>query len=219
MSVPIRRGKLFPSAVPPSKKFGKHCATIKYRFSLAPLFISHTYRQELWAEWEKGETSCIGVKGKIGRFNVDLHQREQEMPVVHPDTGERKTALFKEPEKAMVIPGDGDEIGDESDLPSADFYERGPDDDDWFDLDDFVDAMYTIDDPEPQLRVLPFIVSPRFTYYRHVDASSKAGGSNERADDKKSSEEGSDEQPAERAKTKFGKEPSHTCLMGCSTGE
>lgn len=254
MSLPIRRGKLFPSAVPPSKKFGKHCATIKYRFSLAPLFISHTYRQDLWEEWDKGETSCIGVKGKIGRFNVDLHQREQEMPVVNPDTGERKTvmhkafymaeidldsvdlraltALFKEPEKAIVVPGDGEENGNDSELPSADYYVRGQDENDWFDLDDFVDALYTIDDPEPQMRVLPFIVSPRFTYYRHVDAASKVGASDPM--DRSASQGGKESkagrehsadshEPAtgegsDRAKTKFGQEPSHTCLMGCSTG-
>lgn len=246
MSLPIRRGKLFPTAIPPSKKFGKHCATIKYRFSLAPLFLSHTYRQESWNEWNKGETTVMGLKGKLGRFNVDLHQREQEETVINPDTGERKTvmhkafymaeidldsvdlraitALFKEPEKAVAVPEELAENSEEDQgLPAADDYILRDEDLDWVDLDDYVDALYKISDNDPQLRVLPFIVSPRFTYYRHVDAAAKTGGSPnmERSHSKTSAHEGGYQSgdTQDKAKTKFGNEPSHTCLMGCSTGE
>ena len=143
MSLPIRQGKLFPSAQPPSKKFGKHCATIKYRFSLAPLFIAHTYRQESWADWSKGETIVVGLKGKVARFKVDLHQRAQEEVVRGLDGKEMKTvihktfshaevdcdgvdlrvisACFKEPEKQLVVPEDT-ELDDDEPPPSTHDY-------------------------------------------------------------------------------------------------
>ncbi|KAI5479861.1 hypothetical protein MNV49_002419 [Pseudohyphozyma bogoriensis] len=227
MSLPIRQGKLFPSAQAPSKKFGKHCATIKYRFSLAPLFISHTYRQETWKEWANGETTVVGLKGKIGRFNVDLHQREQEETVKKPGSNESKTILhksfyraevdcdgvdlrvlsakFREVEKQMVVPEDADESEFDEALPANEDYTVADEDLDWVDLDDYVDAIYTIADRSPKLRVLPFMVCPRFTYYRHTDVQQQP----------ETDDEGAPRQ--EVSTSKFGTEPSHTCLMGCAT--
>lgn len=226
MSLPIRQGPLFPSAQAPAKKFGKHCATIKYRFSLAPLFISHTYRQDGWAEWSKGETTVVGLKGKIGRFNVDLHQREQEETVRKPELGSSKTvmrkvfyqaevdcegvdlrvisAVFREPEKQFVVPEDDEGLDEEGPSTVSQDYTVADEDLEWIDLDDFVDAVYTIPDDNPRMRVLPFINCPRFTYYRKIDVE----------------KDGPVETDPEEAvsKTKFGKEPSHTCLMGCAKG-
>lgn len=230
MSLPIRQGQLFPSAQPPSKKFGKHCATIKYRFSLAPLFIAHTYRQESWAEWNSGETTVVGLKGKIGRFNVDLHQREQEEVVQNADSTETKkvlhkafyqaevdldgvdlrvlTAVFKEPEKQVIVPDEVDEA-DETVPPPKQNYEVKDEDLEWIDLDDYVDAAYTFPDRNPSLRVLPFTVCPRFTYYRQTDTTPK---------EDLSGSEDSEQDLEHGGKSKFGHEPSHTCLMGCATG-
>ncbi|KAK4056456.1 Protein SABRE [Microbotryomycetes sp. JL221] len=239
MSLPIRQGKLFPSATPPSKKFGKHCATIKYRFSLAPLFISHTYRQESWQEWASGETTVLGVKGKVGRFNVDLHQREQEEMHVNSDTGKKKavihknfymaeidcdgvdlraiTAKFREPDKAGVVPEELiDEAEHEDDgLPPARDYVLHDEDLDWADLDDFNDAVYSIADRSPHLRVLPLLVCPRFTYYRQKDVA-PVGSSSFDNHDNETNRNRQDSSKIDRPKTKFGKEPSHTCLMGYS---
>ncbi|GAA5897882.1 hypothetical protein JCM6882_005104 [Rhodosporidiobolus microsporus] len=232
MSLPIRQGKLFPSAQAPSKKFGKHCATIKYRFSLAPLFISHTYRQDNWAEWGRGETTVLGLKGKIGRFNVDLHQREQEMSIRRPEMSESKTvkhkafymaeidldsvdlrtitALFQEPEKAYVAPVDGDAEEDATPPPSFDNFHVADEDADWINLNDFNDAAYTMADRRPQLRLLPLMTCPRFTYYRHTDAAPVREGDDTSSDHVEL-------MPRDRGKTKFGHEGSHTCLMGCAT--
>lgn len=225
MSLPIRQGKLFPSAQAPAKKFGKHCATIKYRFSLAPLFISHTYRQDNWNEWSKGETTVVGLKGKIGRFNVDLHQREQEETVLKPALGTKKTlmkkvfyqaevdcdeldlrvisAIFSEPEKRAMAPEvDEDEDQEANHNASNENHEVADEDLEWIDLDDFVDAIYTIPDQNPRMRVLPFINCPRLNYYRKIDVEKESG-------------EGEEVQ----SNTKFGNEDSHTCLMGCAKGE
>ncbi|GAA6011720.1 hypothetical protein JCM10207_004222 [Rhodosporidiobolus poonsookiae] len=230
MSLPIRQGKLFPSAQAPSKKFGKHCATIKYRFSLAPLFISHTYRQENWAEWARGETTVLGLKGKIGRFNVDLHQREQEMSIRRPEMSESKTvkhkafymaeidldavdlrtitACFKEPEKAYVAPVDAEAEEGAAPQPDFDKYSASEDDRDWINLNDFNDASYTMPDRQPHLRVLPLMSCPRFTYYRHT------GNVPVKETDTDDASDLDHLMPHERAKTKFGKEETHTCLMG-----
>lgn len=232
MSLPIRQGKLFPSAQPPSKKFGKHCATIKYRASLSPLFIAHTYRQESWKDWSDGVTTLVGLKGKIGRFNVDLHQREQEEVVRKPDSSERRTelhksfyqaevdceeldlrvlsAIFDEGEKKLVVPFDMDaeQEAEETPLRSPADYALSDEEVTWVDLDDFVDAIYTIPNQRPKMRVMPFIVCPRFTYYRQTDTL-PAFPNGEDAGPSRS----------DGPKSKFGKEPSHTCLMGCATGE
>ncbi|GAA99613.1 uncharacterized protein L969DRAFT_94065 [Mixia osmundae IAM 14324] len=188
MSLPIRQGKLFPTAAEPSKKFGKHCATIKYRFSFAPIFIAHTYRQEPWAEWSKGQTTILGVKGKIGRFNADLHQREQEEKVWREDLQETRTALhkaffqaevdcsdvdlraisarFDDPLKQGIVPEDASE--DLEDVFKQDAG-QGVDGKDriWLDLDDFEDVNYALPpDSAPGVRLLRTLACPRLTYYR-----------------------------------------------------
>merc|ERR1719487_2886196 len=66
----------------------------------------------------------------------------------------------------------------------------------------------------PRIRIMPFMVCPRFTYYRHKDAAPTRD-----AGDDGSTDDGTLETPTppERPKTKFGNEFSHTCLMGRAT--
>ena len=248
MSLPIRQGKLFPSAQAPSKKFGKHCATIKYRFSLAPLFIAHTYKQESAEEWQDGVTTVLGLKGKIGRFNVDLHQREQEEIIHKPDSAEMKkvihkafymcevdldgvdlraiTATFDEPEKQAVVHNLPELDHDHQDEGARGRARATPltaeeemEQQEWRDLDDFSDLTYAVWDRQPELRVMPFVVCPRFTYFRNADASNKPAS--DKDDDPHSVVDDNGDEPEmtvlDPPKTKFGKEPSHTCLMGCAT--
>lgn len=236
MSLPIRQGKLFPSAQPPSPKFGRHTATIKYRFALAPLFISHTYRQHDWEEWRNGETSVLGLKGKIGRFNVDLHQRAQEMVIRRPEMSESKhvthkvfymaevdvdsvdlraiMAVFDEPEKAEFAPA---EVGDEEEAaPKPDFDEFlvTEEEREWVNVDDFKDSVGSWPFAgEPRIHLLPFMMCPRFTYYRHKDAGAPP------ADESEAGAGDSPATPPDRPASKFGDEASHTCLMGSAEGE
>jgi hypothetical protein len=228
MSVPIRQGKLFPSAKPPSKKFGKHLATIKYRFSLAPLFISHNYRQDSKAQWMRGETGTVGIKAMIERFQADFHQRTQEMVTFHEklQTTKRRArkrfsaadvtlsnvemrtmaAVFSEPEKTMVVDGldsddseDGD--GDQSSFV-CDEVEQG-----WFDLDDFVDADWSPSDLKPKIRLLRVGTCPRFAFFKRANA---------RALNRRGSSQ-SDTSGLEV--TKFGDEDTHICLAGQTDGK
>ncbi|BGP27835.1 hypothetical protein Rt10032_c13g5178 [Rhodotorula toruloides] len=235
MSLPIRQGKLFPSAQAPSPKFGRHTATIKYRFSLAPLFISHTYRQDNWQDWARGETTVLGIKAKVGRFNVDLHQRAQEMVIRRPEMSETKTvthkvfymaevdldsldlrtitAIFREPEKAELAPPDIDPEDDVSPARTYDDFLLSEDDQDWVNLNDYHDSIYTMPvEEEPRMRIMPFIICPRFTYYRHKYATLSKDWTEENG-----LSNGDADVPTEKPKTKFGDEKSHTCLMGCAT--
>ncbi|GAA5985459.1 hypothetical protein JCM5350_004004 [Sporobolomyces pararoseus] len=244
MSLPIRHGRVFPSTGAPSKKFGKHCATIKYRFSIAPLYISHTYAQEAWSEWRRGETSAVGLKAKIGRFNVDLHQREQETVTRRDSEREPKivrhkafymaevdldsvdlrviTALFQEEEKASIPIPEPEQ--DESNVspPPAETFEGSAEDSAWYDLNDFNDSGHVFQDLDPKIRVFPFLVSPRFTYFRHVEAAPAQDSGGEQSP--KSSKathnhrNGTEHQNGPiKPTTKFGTEASHVCLMGRAT--
>ncbi|MBW0479720.1 hypothetical protein O181_019435 [Austropuccinia psidii MF-1] len=83
--LPIRQGSLFSSAQSPSKKFGRHVATIKYHFGISPLFLAHTYRYESASDWVRGHNTVLGFKAKISRFNVDLHARAIETTIRKPE--------------------------------------------------------------------------------------------------------------------------------------
>lgn len=61
LSLPIRQGSLFPDSRPPSKKFGHHLATIKYRITFSPLYIAHVYKVDSGDAWSAGESRCVGV--------------------------------------------------------------------------------------------------------------------------------------------------------------
>jgi RNA pol II promoter Fmp27 protein domain/Domain of unknown function (DUF2405) len=239
LSLPIRHGPLFPSATPPSKKFGRHCATLKYRFSIAPFFVAHTYCQEDFAEWRKGEAWVIGIKCKIGRFHIDMHQRAQEEVTRRSGMDISKRALhkrfyqaevdcaevdlrvvsarFSEPERRFVVP---EREGDDHkgvDVPLQEEEPIGPDAElDWIDHDDYVDMTSTFRDVDPVVRVLPVLSSPRFTYYRQPSNGERPRN----ADDDVSSPLEPDASASGVAPiiTKFGSENTHTCLIGQATG-
>lgn len=61
LSLPIRQGSLFPESRPPSKKFGRHLATIKYRIAFSSLYIAHVYKVDSGGAWTAGESHCVGV--------------------------------------------------------------------------------------------------------------------------------------------------------------
>ncbi|KAH9447797.1 hypothetical protein Pst134EB_021796 [Puccinia striiformis f. sp. tritici] len=95
LALPIRQGNLFPSAQAASKKFGRHVATIKYRFGISPLFLAHTYRYESAPDWVHGKNVVLGFKAKISTFNVDLHTRAVETTIRKPEMKEPKKLIRK----------------------------------------------------------------------------------------------------------------------------
>ncbi|KAI9605411.1 hypothetical protein KEM48_002196 [Puccinia striiformis f. sp. tritici PST-130] len=95
LALPICQGNLFPSAQAASKKFGRHLATIKYRFGISPLFLAHTYRYESAPDWVHGKNVVLGFKAKISTFNVDLHTRAVETTIRKPEMKEPKKLIRK----------------------------------------------------------------------------------------------------------------------------
>lgn len=95
LSLPIRQGKLFPASPPPSKKFGRSLGTIKYRFDLSTVYVSHMYSQISRQLWDQGKTQSLGVKACFGRFRADAHQRAQEKVVRHEKLNRVKVVTHK----------------------------------------------------------------------------------------------------------------------------
>lgn len=239
LSLPIRTGSLFPSAQAPSKKFGKATATIKYRFSISPLFIAHTYRQERRFDWAKGQTTVIGIKGRVDNFNLDMHQRAQSETHIHRTEGREpleKTVVHKVfyqaeldcegldcrtisathrvPEKESfkdVVGAQGED--DELQFASNEGAKLSDEDHrQWYDASDFTDVGIRYEDPDPILHVHPIGQCPRFTYYRQPPRKEDE----EAAEVKKS--KASKKRPAPIATSKFGDEQTHDCCIGHAAG-
>ena len=210
LSLPIRQGALFPCARPPSLKFSKHLATIKYRITLEPLLISHIYNQETKAGWKEGLTSCVGIKVMVNQFQADMHQREQ-LFIEKDSTGRTKLvphkpfyssevvftdlelravrAVFADPQKALFSTSMTSEEPEFSVPSDASEPLTSP----WVDLDDFVETDWAPSDLSPQIWLLPCGFCPRFTYLKRVPLKDSAHPTHP---------------------SPFGNEDSHHCLQG-----
>lgn len=241
LSLPIRHGALFPSTQPPSKKFGKHCATIKYRAQLATVFLAHTYKQDSWEDWHEGQTVILGIKARLGSFNVDMHQREQEESVYSEHLGTTRKRLhkafhraeidckdvdlrvvagkFADPHKPLINTAfDSEEqeegAGDRFGLDDAESIAH--EELEWVDLDDYRDLYMVLPDENPKLLIVPTFKSPRLTYSRYSQA--QAPTTQQQSDD--GNGDGSSATAEERVpESKFGFEPSHFCLLNAAAGE
>ncbi|KIJ56610.1 hypothetical protein M422DRAFT_218123 [Sphaerobolus stellatus SS14] len=216
LSLPIRQGKLFPEARPPTKKFGKHLATIKYRLSFTSLYIAHVYPLDTGDAWEKGETHCVGVKAFLEKFQADMHQREEEWTILSPESGEYKKvkrkpfsavdvvitgldlralfAVFLEPGKMSfplqdAFPGSRRFWEDLTPLPMSS---------EWIDPDDFVELDWIPLDGEPNLYMNQAVHCPRFVYFKRASQFDVAVGDG----------------ATPHTRSKFGEEDTHVCLMG-----
>jgi hypothetical protein len=246
MSLPIRQGLLFPAVQAPSKKFGRHVATIKYRFDLSPMFLCHTYRQEDWSEWAKGITSVLGVKARLDSLKIDLHQRAEEVQIRRPEFKEPRTvihkkfylaevhceqvdlraisATFQDSEKALV-PTEEEEAPAEAHIDEDSAPDLSEEQLQWIDQDDFVDLGPRLKDPIPHVRVYDVLKCPVITYYRQPNNEetslepdpSKTSQEMAQEMSKEGDKKGKRGGPVKRSK--FGSELTHTCLVGCAPGE
>lgn len=260
MGLPIRHGSLFPNTPAPSPKFGQHLGTLKYRFDLAPLFITHCYMQYNDADWANGTTTLLGVKARIGTFHLDFHQRQQETVKDMPQLGGPRKILhkpfyeaevdcadidlrtlvagFREPDKRLVPVEDADEV-EGTDLLAGDC--QVPDSDlEWIDMNDFVELDWSPPPEEtPRIKLGQALVCPRFNFYRHIDSKRERkarnarhhreedsgekedSGSEDEDDEGPEVEEDKDDEEAVQLleRSKFGKEKTHTCLVGRGPSE
>lgn len=217
LSIPIRQGKQFMNTRPPSKKFGKHLATLKYRLSVSQLFISHVYMDESRECWTNGATKFVGIKALVDTFEADMHQREQEaiVPGILPGTTKKIrhkpfyaaevklaglqlrgiSAMFSEPLRRLIDVGESrNDLKDE--FPAISDSEIPPRQ--WLDMDDFVETDWRAPDCKPLLRMPQVASCPRFTYFR------RSSGHHQSGTDHQTTLESS----------RFGNEDTHACLMG-----
>ncbi|KAJ7276501.1 golgi-body localization protein domain-containing protein [Mycena haematopus] len=204
LSLPIRQGSAWPIR-PISPKFGRHLATLKYRIAVKNLAVMHAYIDDSRETWADGVTPWIGVKGIIEEFQVDMHQREEEInvPGLLPNSTKvvRKKpfsavelvlkgldlramlATFDDPLKIDVGVSSSPQRSNYrtcTDLPPT------PADSEWMDEDDFIELDWT-PPSTPSPHFLPVATCPRFTYFRRGAVTDT---------------------------TKFGLEKSHTCYLG-----
>ncbi|KAG8713591.1 hypothetical protein FRC11_011684, partial [Ceratobasidium sp. 423] len=227
MLLPIRQGSLYPSDKPPPLKFTRHLVTLKYRFSLSPLFISHVYRQDSRASWATGITPCVGIKAVVETFQADLHQRDEIELIKDEVTGDSKKkahkpfyaaevvakgldlramlAQFRESEKQAVdlppLPS-GEFETSSSARPPMPVSSKEPTHSRWVDLDDFVETDWTPSDENPALWLFTVASCPRITYFKKPDRSITHDMAYTTCS------------APEKSASEFGNENTHICLMG-----
>lgn len=81
MMLPVRRGKLF-GETKRAAKFSEILYTNKFLFRIKSLFISHIYRDDTFDQ-KDDKVECVGLRGKVDSFLVDLHQRKEERITSH----------------------------------------------------------------------------------------------------------------------------------------
>jgi hypothetical protein len=227
MLLPIRQGSLYPSDKPLPLKFTRHLVTLKYRFSLSPLFISHVYRQDSRTSWATGITPCVGIKAVVETFQADLHQRDQVESIKNEVTGHSQTkthkpfyaaevvakgldlramfARFSEPEKPVVdlppLPS-GESESSSSARPPMPESSKEPISSRWVDLDDFVETDWTPNDQEPGIWLFTAASCPRITYFKKPERPTVKDVAHTTC-----SHQGA-------VTSQFGNEDTHVCLMG-----
>lgn len=215
----MRQGGLFPNARPPSKKFGRHLSTLKYRFAVSQLFISHVYTDESRESWMDGVTNFVGLKALVSSFEADMHQREQEGTI--PDvarltlkkirhkpfyaaevklTGLQVQAIlatFQDNMKCAINMGEQQK---ENRFYNAESVAFDASQKHWVDMDDFDDVDWTPADDNPSLHMFSIGSCPRFSYFRRSSGNVQQTLSDSTA-------------PTIVERSRFGDEDTHVCLM------
>ena len=220
MSLPVRQGKLFPGIEKSSKKFGRHLATFKYNLLLSPLFIAHVYKHKDAEDYSEDLVSATGLKLRLDRFILDLHQRREEFAAQGKGRAKHIKSSGMRINQAQLdfvsadiravsakIAGTTSEdvrSATEDDLvsyqePSATVDISRftiPDNDfSWIDMDDFVELDWILPaETNPETKIMPLAFAPRFTYFRQTDHPGTVSQDNSRS-------------------SPFGNEPTHYCAM------
>ncbi|KAF8592433.1 hypothetical protein K439DRAFT_1400235 [Ramaria rubella] len=216
LSLPIRQGSLFPESRPPSKKFGRHLATIKYRILFSPLYIAHVYKVDSGDAWSAGESHCVGVKAFIEQFQADMHQREEEISITRWKDTEPKITRHK-PFSAVDVVITGLDLRalfgvfSESQKKTIPLKESLPGStrfwehlepvslsSTWVDTYDYMEVDWLPTDGESKLYIQETAQCPRFVYLKRPTRTNSS----------------ENEEVSERMKTKFGDEETHLCFMG-----
>ena len=220
MSLPIRQGILWSGPRKPSKKFGRHLATIKYNLLFSPLFLAHVYKHKDAEDYAEDTVSATGLKIRLDSFVLDLHQRREYFDTkTKGKTKQTRTSKMGTNQAELdFISADvravsaniggttADELVHASEEALASFQDPAPavdmsqftipdQDLSWIDMDDFVELDWILPaESNPRTKILPLAFTPRFTYFRQTDHGDSVHGDRSRV-------------------SPFGDEPTHNCVM------
>ncbi|CCE64813.1 hypothetical protein TPHA_0I03120 [Tetrapisispora phaffii CBS 4417] len=182
---PVRRGTLY-DAKNLSPKFGGALRTISYYANVSPLFITHIQRNidinntQSSSFYENIE--YVGIKAKVSRFVMDLHQRKEVISEFREKLNEHKRVS-----RMKFLEGDFSSgtidirtihakfhkvtfIEDKQNY-EFDLYE---DDDNWVDISDFKEPFsISIDDYTPHVTIRPLLLAPQFVYQKRAKYGDK----------------------------------------------
>lgn len=197
MSYPLRNGSLFPRSDPrPTKKFGKHMSTMKYKVMIHPMVAGYVYKDDGAVDGESihGSGDFVGLKAVVGAFNIDIHQRREMTSIESHKLDQKRLkanwpmheaevhlknidlralrASFKD-EESMPPTEPAVTISESSDT-DPDLMEgldrdrvQDTEPSDWVDVDDFVELYHgVLVEPPPTVHVLPFVFSPCLYYIK-----------------------------------------------------
>ncbi|PKI82543.1 hypothetical protein MVES1_003814 [Malassezia vespertilionis] len=228
LSLPIRQGSAFPQIIGSmrSPKFGRHLGTVKYRFNIAPLYVTSMYPQRMRSDLAQARRTYVGLKAYAGMFYLDMHQRMQETIHESPGGFKPSTRAFHKPfyeaeadiadlllhcigaqfrEQFPPSPELATDNDDRFDLFGESFNDshESTDVDPLYDPLDFVemDNVPLMDTP-PRLRIHQLLSMTRFNFHRRVELDLRSSHGEER--------------PVKETESKFGHEDTHTCLIGQS---
>ncbi|CAG8479910.1 8654_t:CDS:2 [Paraglomus occultum] len=194
ISIPIRQGALFPTQEAPSPKLINHLQTIKYKVCLSPLSLGIFYKHQTFNEQADGRTQFLGFKGKIDQFTIDLHQRVQEK-IIEADEQqvESKEMVLHEAEmdfkdldlRCIVVRYTDDgvdscECEENESEKQEDAFGKDEDfvcykeDDEWIDLDDYMEIGWILPEVLPRVRTFPLLKCPQLMYYKQIVKEDKA---------------------------------------------
>ncbi|CCE81801.1 Piso0_002473 [Millerozyma farinosa CBS 7064] len=177
MMLPIRKGNLFGENKA-SMKFSQHLFTNKFQFNFKSLFISHVYHDSTF-ESEDDKVECIGIRGKMDDFMVDLHQRKEPRVKVHEGLS-KNTKLMKMnfnvgeahlsgiDLRVVHCVFDAPLYGTQN-SPKESTYKIFDNDKRWFDTDDYEEAFVRpLRNYSREFQVSPLMYSKRFSYLRNT---------------------------------------------------
>lgn len=216
-SGPIRQGSLFPDLLQNGKKFGKSLFTVKYQLSLAPIEITHVHRHadSQMNLKQNNNIAFTGIKANIESLKLDLHQKRikavaqndilqisrpvwrfcmslAELDFVEADIRVLFAVFDQEAveellAKTLGLSADSDDV-----LGTKKDEGYGFTNSSWFDKEDYIDLhqVQLISQTPIKFSAIPFIYSPRITYFRNL------------------AEQGL------KLKFPFGDEDMHSCYLG-----
>lgn len=182
---PVRRGPLFGlQSIAP--KFGEHLATMSYFADVSPLYITHMYHnldaESIMQKSFLDVAEYAGVKARVDRFVMDLHQRKETFTEYQEELDRTKKVSAMKFLEGSVSTYDIDIRAMHGLFTALEYIEQREDavyeihdnNMQWIDLTDFQEAFYVdTDNYLPHIKVLPMLFANKFSYQKKASYGDK----------------------------------------------